>query len=186
MNYAKFMRILLLILYLFAIPVLAADVYRSVDENGNVIYTDKPTPDAEKIRIDDIQTIEGPDVKPFKYTPAKSDTGPTYNIKITSPENDAAIRSNNGDISIVASVSPGLSVGQQLILYMDGSVAATGGPKFDLTNVDRGTHTATVALQSKDGEEIQRSSPVSFTVLRASVQNKPAPPPPPPPPKPAP
>ena len=173
------MRIFLLIIYLFVIPAFAADVYRSVDENGNIIYTDKPTPDAEKIRIDEIQTIEGPDVKPFEYTPQKSDQKPFgYSLSITSPEDGAAIRSNNGDISISATVKPNLAVGHQIALYLDGNVAATGGPQFDLTNVDRGTHSAVVAIQDKNGTEIQRSNPVSFTVLRASVQNKPPPPPP--------
>ena len=170
------MRILLLIIYLFAIPAFAADVYRSVDENGNIIYTDKPTPDAEKIRIDEIQTIDNPDVKPFDYAPPKSDQTPfNYSLSITSPEEGAAIRSNNGDISIIASLNPSLAIGHQLALYLDGSVAATGGPKFDLTNVDRGTHSAEVAVQDRNGKEIQRSSPVSFTVLRVSVAPKPAP-----------
>ena len=176
------MRILLLIMYLFAIPAFAADVYRSVDENGNIVYTDKPTPDAEKIRIDEIQTIESPDVEPFEYTPPASDTSVTYNVTITSPEEGAAIRSNNGDISISAAVNPGLSIGQQLALYLDGNVVATGGPRFDLTNIDRGTHSAVVAVHDKAGTVIQRSGPVSFTVLRASVEKKQAPPPPPPPP----
>ena len=171
------MRILLLIMYLFAMPVFSADVYRSVDENGNIIYTDKPTPDAEKIRIDEIQTIENPDAEPFKYTPPKTDQTQTavYSLSITSPENGAAIRSNNGDISISATVNPRLAAGHQLALYLDGSVASTGGPQFDLTNVDRGTHSAEVAIQDRNGNDIQRSSPVSFTVLRASVQNQPPP-----------
>ena len=33
----------LTILALAALPVLAADVYRSVDENGNVVYSDRPS-----------------------------------------------------------------------------------------------------------------------------------------------
>ena len=177
------MRILLLIMYLFVIPAFAADVYRSVDENGNIIYTDKPTPDAEKIRIDEIQTIDSPDVKPFKYTPQKDDKKAfSYSLSITSPADGDAIRSNNGDITISATVKPNLASGYKLALYMDGGVAATGGPQFNLTNVDRGTHSAEVAIQDRNGKEVQRSSPVTFTVLRASVQNQPPPPPGPPPP----
>ena len=37
-----------------------ADVYRSVDEDGNVIFIDQPTPGAEMIETRDIPTIEAP------------------------------------------------------------------------------------------------------------------------------
>lgn len=160
-----------------------AEVYRSVDEDGNIIYTDKPSPNAEEIRIDPIQTIEAPDIEPFKYTPPADPAGKSIytKLEIISPENDAAIRSNEGNISISAVVQPGLNIsaGHQLVLIMDGNEVSTGGPQFDLTNIDRGTHTVTVAIKDKQGKTVMQSSPVSFTVLRAAVK----PPPPPPPPK---
>jgi hypothetical protein len=185
MNYAEAMRISLLLIGLLVFPAFAADVYRSVDENGNIIFTDKPTPDAEKIRIDEIQTIDAVDAKPLKSTPKKSEESKfNYGISISSPEDGATLRSNNGDITVSAVVKPArLAPGHRLALYLDGNVAATGGPQFDLTNIDRGTHSAIVAVQGKDGKDIQRSSPVSFTVLRASSQHPPPvvgkPPPPP-------
>lgn len=155
-----------------------ADVYRSVDESGNIIYSDKPSPDAEKIRVDSIQTIDAPDIEPFKYTPPKQGPAPIYTrLEIVSPENGIAIRSNEGAISISAVVEPGLNIsaGHQLVLIMDGNEVSTGGPQFDLTNVDRGTHSAIVTIKDKQGKTVMQSSPVSFTVLRVAV----TPPPPP-------
>ena len=54
------MRILISIICLLVAISATAEVYRSVDENGNVVFTDKPSPDAELIEVDELQTIKPP------------------------------------------------------------------------------------------------------------------------------
>ena len=161
-----------------------ADVYRSVDDSGNIVYSDKPSPEAEKIHIDEIQTIEAPDVGPFEYTPPKNPEGPSIytKLEITSPEDGATIRSNSGEISINSVLEPGLNIAarHQLVLILDGSDVSTGGPQFNLENVDRGTHSVSVAIKDKAGKVVMQSAPVTFTLQRFAAQ-----PPPPPKPKPA-
>lgn len=44
-------RLITALLLLAALPLWAADVYRSTDENGNVVYTDRPTPGAELVNV---------------------------------------------------------------------------------------------------------------------------------------
>jgi len=187
-NYSETMRILLLIMGLLATPAVSADVYRSVDDSGNIVYSDKPSPDAEKIQIDEIQTIEAPDIGPFEYTPPKNPAGtPIYTkLEITSPEEGAAIRSNSGEITISSVLEPGLNTasGHQLVLIMDGNDVATGGPQFNLQNVDRGTHSVSVAIKDSSGKVVMQSTPVTFTLQRIAVQPPPPPPKPAPPPKP--
>ncbi len=176
MGYAETMRILLLIVHLFIMASVQADVYRSVDEEGNVIYTDKPSPDAEKIDIKEVQTIESGPTTPSKQAPsqAKEPEVEQYtNLQITSPENDTALRDNAGNVSISVNVEPALNtkVGDQLVLYLDGKDIAKGsGTSFNINNVDRGTHSVNVAIMSKGGKELIRSDPVSFTLLRFSTQ----------------
>lgn len=172
------MRILLLMMGLLMVSVASADVYRSTDESGNIIYSDKPSPEAEKIHIDPIQTIDAPDVEPFKYTPPKQPPASIYTrLEIISPEDGAAIRNNAGEISINAIVEPGLNVtaGHQLVLVMDGNEVSAGGPQFDLTNVDRGTHSVSVAIKDRDGKTVMQSNPVTFTMLRATAPAPPSP-----------
>jgi len=174
------MRILLLFMGLLVSSV-TADVYRSVDDSGNVVYSDKSSPEAEKIQIDQIQTIEAPDVGPFEYTPPKNpESASIYTkLEITSPEDGATIRSNSGEISIGSALAPGLNItaGHQLVLIMDGNDVATGGPQFNLENVDRGTHSVSIAIKDRNGKVVMQSAPVTFTLQRFAV---------PPPPKPAP
>ena len=183
------MRISLLIICLFAIQPAHAEVYKSVDEDGNVIFTDQPSENAEKIHVKEIQTV-----KTEKPTPTEEEAlpevgleeeqdeeaGPAYtSVEITSPENDAAIRANDGNITISAAVVPGLKAdtGDHLALYMDNKLVSAGpGTQFNLSNVDRGTHSFSVAVVDKDGKELLRSAAITFTVLRHSVnQPKPAP-----------
>jgi hypothetical protein len=173
------MRILLLMTGLLMASAASADVYRSVDESGNVIFTDKPSPDAEKIDIAPVQTITtDPAQQQFEYTPpARKQTesiSPYNKVEITSPEHDTALRENVGDVSVSVTVDPGLISGHKVVLYMDGNVVAEGSGQFNLTNIDRGTHTLIAAIQSNDGRELIRSAPVTFTVLRHSIQHKPS------------
>lgn len=176
MVYSETMRIILLIMVLLITSVHAEEVYRSVDESGNIIYTDKPTPDAEVIRIDEIQTVDTPEVGPFEYTPEKKPAGAAYTLAITSPASNAAIENAAGEFTVSASVQPVLNTaaGHKLVLYMDGAIAAEGGPQFSLTNVDRGTHSLSVAVKNATGAEVSRSAAVSFTLHRQSKQHTPS------------
>src|SRR3972149_3615342 len=111
---------ILLILTVFNPGVTAETVYRSADEDGNTIYSDKPTPGAEEIHVEDAQAIDQPDAGPFTYTPPKQAPASQYTaITITSPENDASIRDNTGNIIVSVTLEPGLSpgLGDQLALY---------------------------------------------------------------------
>ena len=63
------MRIFTLLFCLLLAMASSAEVYRFVDENGNVVFTDKPSPDAELVNVDELQTIKPPPVGDFKYTP---------------------------------------------------------------------------------------------------------------------
>lgn len=168
------MPIYLLILILFCSTTALAEVYRSVDEHGNTVYSDKPSPDAEIIQVDEVQTVDSGDVEPFVYTPLTDDTekvSPYTQVAINSPGNNESIRANDGDISVSLDIKPGLIPGHKVVLYVDGTAAAEGGKEIKLENVDRGTHSLSAAIQASDGREIERSPAVTFTVLRHSVQN---------------
>lgn len=45
-------RLIAVLMLLAAGPLAAAEVYRFIDENGNVVYTDRPVPGAELVDVD--------------------------------------------------------------------------------------------------------------------------------------
>lgn len=171
----KLMRYLLLILFIFSGLATAAEVYKSVDENGNVIFSDKPSQDAEKIDVEGIQTVDSPGVKPFKYTPPKDNSGAWVykDVKITTPTEGDFIRDNTGSVNISASVAPALNtaLGHHVEILMDGNKVGSG-LQASLTNVDRGTHSVTAVVKDREGKELASSAPVSFTMYRESANFK--------------
>ena len=179
------MRILLLIINLCLAAVVAAkDVYRYVDEHGNVTYSDTPVPDAEKIRIDEVQTIAPGDVPKFVYTPPPKEVTAYTKLEIVSPENDSVIQTDDGIVTVSAVVEPvvNLRAGHYLVVYLDGNKAASGtSPQFMLTNLDRGTHTLNLAVLDQSGSQVISSPPVSFTLYQHSALHPPPKPPTPPP-----
>ena len=179
MNYADLMRIILLIISFCLVSMVpAADVYRSVDERGNVIFSDTPVPGAERIRVEDIQTIAPGEMPKFEDTSAPKDVATYTKLAIVSPENNSAFQADDGKVTINAVVEPGLNsaTGHYLVLYINGKEAASGtNSQFMLNNMDSGVYTANIGILDQKGKQVMSSPVISFTVIR-SVSLPPKPP----------
>lgn len=168
------MRSVILLLYLLVVTAVSADVYRSVDDDGNVVFSDQPSPGAEKLDVQEIQTIETRPLAPPPLPAPPDTTFPGYDkIAITSPEYDATIRDNQGNLSVTTVLEPQLQtgLGHQLLLYMDGKPVSEGGSAtaFNLENIDRGTHSLQAVAVDRDGNEIGRSATTVVHMKRASI-----------------
>ena len=153
-----------------------AEVYKHVDDKGNVTYSDAPQKKGD-------QPISLPEPTTIKITPApKSGTSASHkkppsqkafeydSVAIISPNNDEAIRSNSGDITIQISSSPSLQTGHLYAVIVDGAKKLdSAAASVTLTNLDRGTHTAKIEIHNDQGQTIASSAPVSFHILRQSV-----------------
>ncbi|MFT5133519.1 MAG: hypothetical protein ACI9SC_001991 [Gammaproteobacteria bacterium] len=165
------MRILISLLCLLLSITLGAEIYRSVDEEGNVVFTDQPSDDAELIDVRELQTIKPPPVGAFKYTPPPSEPKPKYTtLSITSPLHDATIRDNAGNVTVNISASPSVGGEDKLVLYLDGNEILLGKSTAKaFTGLDRGSHQLRAVIKDPN-ERIQISSPsVTFHLLRASA-----------------
>lgn len=152
--------------------VSAETVYKTVDKEGNVIFSDSKTENAEVIEIQDAQALDLPKVRTFKLSPPKEKhkTSGYTKLEIVSPQNDATIHSNEGNVNINTNIEPELNNKDTLVVYLDGKQVETGkNPRFLLTNINRGTHTVDVALKDQNGMELKRSGKVTFHVRRTSI-----------------
>ena len=149
-----------------------AEVYRSVDEDGNVIFSDQPSPGAERIEIRELPTIKAPPLKlPEEASPPLVPPGEAEysRLEIISPVADTAIRDNAGNVTVSVSIEPELNAGHILVLYLDGIRAQQGtGMQFSLANVNRGSHSLAVAIENGEGGEVMRSSSIAFVLHRES------------------
>lgn len=165
----------LLLLMMLAAPA-SAEVYRYVDEQGVVHYTDKPPGrDAKPATLPPLHTYPAgrppePDAPSAPETPASAGK---LQVRIDAPAPDQTFRDPSGSVSVSASVSPALPGGHGLIYYVDGS-AATPEPVqttgFTLSGLERGEHRIAVAVVDGDGREVARSATVSVHLKPPTVR----------------
>ena len=154
--------------------VLAA-VYKSVDAQGNVVYTDEPQGDAKPVDLPPLSTIPPP--RSLQQAPAKMSTdeaGPVYEqVSIVTPANDETLRDNTGNVAVSVALEPALNraAGHRFQFFLDGQTE--GEPKISERTVfqglDRGTHTVEVAVVDGSGKELMRSAANRFYLHRQSV-----------------
>ncbi len=162
-------------LILIASLSIHAAIYKFYDENGNVIYSDQPGPGAVEIEKRDVQAIKGPRLRPAtKLSPPQKKQPFVYKeLRITSPEDDATIWDNNGDVNVDITVIPQLrtKLGHKLVLSLDGKQVSEPGTatSFALHGIDRGTHSVSVSIVDKTGKTIMSSNSVTFHLKKQSV-----------------
>jgi uncharacterized membrane protein YgcG len=150
-------------------------VYRWVDKDGNVVFSDRPQPGAEEVRVPTPSLYEAPRLPASAGSaPSAAPRGPRYGrVAVTLPENDATIRDNTGQVRVEVQVVPALDsrAGDRVVILLDDRVQ--GGPlattRVTLAGVDRGTHTLQARVVDANGDELLASEPVTFHMHQASV-----------------
>jgi Domain of unknown function (DUF4124) len=154
-----------------------AAVYKSVDPEGNVVYTDDPKGHGEPIKLPPISTVPPPKyvTSPAEAISSGSESqAPFYEqLSIVTPTADETLRDNPGNVTVKVALQPALdkAAGHRLQYFLDGQPQGEPGTadKAVFPNVPRGTHTAEVAVVDAAGDELQRSSSVRFYLHRQSV-----------------
>lgn len=156
----------------------AATLYKWVDAQGVVHYSDTPHPGAEVIQISGAQTYHNstpvPPPSPAAAVPPPATAARTaYTCAITAPANDAALYAPEAvDVSVQSSPAP--RAGDSISVQVDGqSLALSADGRYTLPTPERGTHTVSAQIRSADGTVLCDAPSVSFSVQRPSV-NSPA------------
>lgn len=179
MNYGKWTLIAFSILSTLLAVSAAAEVYKHVDKNGNVTFSDEPQSGSEEVKVRPVTTITLPKMRDVQAQQQQSeqsgqDNPDPYNrVTFTAPEDNSAFHSGNGDIEFQVSSSPGLRRGHRFEVDLDGQpVGQNPGGTFTVRNMDRGTHTASVFVVDNQGQRVQSGESVTFTVHRPSIINR--------------
>ena len=155
-----------------AYPVIADSVYKSVDANGKITYSDAPT--GTKIDPVDLPQINTtPAVKASVHnSPAPKQQAASYRVSIVSPSQGSEILAGQRDLSVMADVQPALGNGYSAQLYMNNSAYGGAQPStsFVITEVARGEHQLSVAILSPTGKIVARSNSVTVYVRRPGLR----------------
>ena len=172
-------RLLILVTSVLLSVAANAQIYKHVDENGNITFTDKPPEDATPVSIGRTNTLPPPDMpKPTAEaeeataTVAELEPPDRYSINIISPMEDAVIPHGPGNFGVNVAVTPDLHETDLIQLFLDGD--PVGEPQrqssWGLTNVSRGTHGLEVRIIDLRGQVKGRSPSVRVHVFRPIKQ----------------
>lgn len=145
-------------------------VYKTVGPNGEIIYSDKPSPGSKAITVPldgGYKAVKPPSsFTPYQPPRTSRTTAVKNTVRITSPADQATIRSGEGDLSISVSVGKALGPNQSLVYKIDGKTVYTGSAtSYSLKNVYRGTHVITVQITDPSGGTLT-SAPVTVYMKR--------------------
>ena len=172
LNY--FIILFLVISLTFSVLATSSKVYVSHDEDGLLVFSDRPSPEAEEVRLRPKSAIYPSmniDTSLFDIRPTGLNND--FQVVITQPKNNATLRDNTGSVNITATVKPIIKEGFSIQLYLDGKTH--NNPQshtiFSLKNIDRGEHQIQMALIDKKGKVIATSSLTTFYMHRAIVNS---------------
>ncbi|WP_245184633.1 DUF4124 domain-containing protein [Halomonas salinarum] len=174
-----------LILALMPVIASAATVYRHVDEQGNVSYSDRPQR-GEAVTLSPLTVVPAP---PQASSPSASNGAsndqrssnnqsaappflPYSTFRIASPKQEQTLPTGYaGNVQVELSIEPELRDDHQVRLLVDGQVSqsALHSPVFMVTGLERGEHQLVAELLDAEGRVRHRSEPVTLFVQRASV-----------------
>lgn len=168
-----------LISSLLCSSLASAEIYKTVDKDGRITFSDTPPPhtNAEPIELKSLNTTPPPVEMSTQFPSAQPDyDNHTYQIQLTAPINGATLMPNERSIVISANVTPNLQDGDMVAFKLDGQVMAkTNETVYTLVEPPRGEHSVSVAIIDGDGNEIAQSDAASFVVMRPLIK-KSAPP----------
>ena len=169
-----------LLLSALAVTNAHAELYKRVDEQGNVTYGDQPGGQAKPVQPGGLTTYSPPtrhteppaaqSKETSKKDPAQAATHYSE-LLVLSPAKDEAIQSNDGNVSVKARATPPLdtNAGHQLVVLLDQKPGAKApAAEALLKNVDRGTHTLRAQITDANGTVLAQSPEVTFHIRRGS------------------
>tara|TARA_B100001109_G_scaffold255820_1_gene261208 strand:- start:45266 stop:45784 length:519 start_codon:yes stop_codon:yes gene_type:complete len=167
--------VLCALVLLSALAAQATEVYTYRDENGNVVFSDKPGKNSKKHQVKEIPTMpafaipeEKPEEKPAE--PAFSYTS----LSIVTPRNEDHLQAGYaGNVQVSGVLSPGLRPDDEIVLLDNGKIVGQGRQThFNLKNLFRGEHQLQMEVRNPEGEVMISSNPVILYVHRASSLNR--------------
>ena len=172
---------ILLILAALLLPLAAApqEIYRWVDKDGIVHYSDQPgSPDAQLVTVVAPNAYESSgdaDSASSSYQPPtdEGEDSPLYgSIQIAQPSPDQVFFGSNATVNVVTQLDGELQPDHTILMYVDGNLRYTDSGTLTLSGLPRGSHFVRAAVFDNMTKQVVISSPqVTFHVRQASTQN---------------
>lgn len=152
-----------------------ADIYRSVDANGTVVYSDQPNSKSEAVSLPTVNIATQSNTQSTNATTDSTNATLKKKVeytqfKISSPSDQATFQ-NATEIAVSISISPSLQQGDKIQYFLDGAavsepIASTSYSIPKIKGVEeiikRGTHSITADLLNEQGEVIKTTPSITI------------------------
>ncbi len=166
-------RSILLLVCLLAGAATASEVYRWVDQDGIVHYSDQPQPGAERIDLPEANSFSARATARSSTDDGGEETTKQpvgyQNLTISSPGAEETLWNIEGVLNVTLALSPALQPGHQVRVYFDGSPRMVSGTSFQIEEVWRGVHNIQAEIVDETGKLMIRSQPNRFYVQQNTV-----------------
>jgi hypothetical protein len=175
-------RFLALLMVLLVTAPLSAEIYRVVDKDGNVIYTDQPPDDgSEPMDLPELSVIQsdtpeaaadedGTLQKEESAEPKAAELRKMYgDFRILQPQDEETFWGTANQVTVSWGGTAPLQPGMTVRLIVDGSPVDVTGKDSVSLRLDRGEHVVRVELFSGGKRPFLTTQPVTFYVKQASI-----------------
>lgn len=165
--------------------IAGAKFYKSVDEQGNIVYSDTPTPGAEQLTPPPISTVESKPVpkesdKELQKTdeagsdePVKKPPTKYTKFSIVTPKNNDTIWDNAGSVPVSLLLEPPLDTenGHSVWVYVDGKAMIRKSQSLvqPLSGIERGAHKIRAEIRTEARKTLKRTQNITVHLKRASA-----------------
>lgn len=167
-------RILFTLISLACSVAFATTVYKWVDENGVIHYSDQPHPNAQKLQVEGVQTYSSRSAsvrEPAESESASTTPNPYKGCAIAQPLEQQNLP-NAQSVFVRVAADPLPRSGDRIYITMDGQGLNGGQPtglSFNVTPIDRGSHSVSAQIRSPDGTILCQTPNVTFYVQQPNL-----------------
>ncbi len=164
---------MVLLLISLSSVALSTTLYRWVDDEGRIHFSDQPQEGAEEVTVRSPSTFESqkaPVQRP--QAPREQEKAFKYeSIAVVQPTSEQTLWNIGGELNVNIALRPGLRPGHKLKANLNGkTIELDGTNSFTLTEVYRGEQNLSVSVSDGSGKELIRSPTVRFFVQQARAK----------------
>jgi len=172
------MRICLILLISFSCLVTAsaqAEIYKTKDKSGRVVYTDQPAANDTKAKIVELPAINQlPSVNPTAVVPPEQAPAEeiNYHLEIISPAPDTRLEAGDRNLSVTISANQLLQPEHFFVYFLNGKkIQESKDLSITIVEPPRGENKLHVEVMDKYGKSFGQSDPVTVFVFRPIVKH---------------
>ncbi|MGE0032101.1 MAG: DUF4124 domain-containing protein [Steroidobacteraceae bacterium] len=154
------------------------EIYRWIDKDGQVHYSDQPgAPNAERVILADPNAYESEpsfgDYAPAASAPEDTDTDEVAayeSLAIVQPTPDQVFFGADATVVVAAELGGTLRPDHTVVFFVNGNRRPAGsGLTLELQNLDRGSHFLRAAVLDQNGDPVITSQQITFHVREPSI-----------------